>query len=84
MNYNDILIERIRSLCERESLSYTKLAKYSNLNQSTIDNIVRGNTKNPGIITLHRIASGFRMTLSEFLDIKELNEYEFESKDDNE
>lgn len=48
------------------------------LNQSTIDNIVRGLTKNPRIQTLHRIALGFNMTLAELLVFEELNDYVFD------
>lgn len=36
------------------------------LNQSTIDNIVRGVTKDPRVQTLHHIVLGFNMTLAEF------------------
>lgn len=50
------------------------------LNQSTLDNIVRGITKNPRIRTLHHIALGFNMTLAEFLDFKEMNEFSFEDE----
>lgn len=44
----------------------------------TLDNIVRGLTKNPRVKTLHKIALAFNMTLAEFLDFEELNEYSFE------
>ena len=50
----------------------------SRLNQSTVNNIVRGITKDPRITTLHHIALAFNMTLAEFLDFKELNEYSFD------
>lgn len=50
----------------------------SGLNQSTIDNIIRGLTKDPRIKTLHHIAIAFNMTLAEFLDFPELNEVSFE------
>ncbi len=43
---------------------------------------MRGITKNPGIVSLHKIANAFNMTLAEFLDFDELNEYSFE--DNNE
>ena len=42
---------------------------------------VRGLTKNPRVKTLHKLALAFNMTLSEFLDFKELNDYSFESVD---
>ena len=54
----------------------------SGVKQSTLDNLMRGITKNPGILSLHKIANAFNMTLAEFLDFEELNEYSFE--DNNE
>ena len=50
----------------------------SGVKQSTLDNLMRGITKNPGIVSLHKIANAFNMTLAEFLDFDELNEYSFE------
>ena len=50
----------------------------SGVKQSTLDNLMRGITKNPGIVSLHKIANAFNMTLAEFLDFEELNEYSFE------
>ena len=55
----------------------------SDVKQSTLDNIVQGNTKNPRVKTLHKIALAFNMTLSEFLDFNELNEYSFEDDSDD-
>lgn len=46
--------------------------------QSTVDGIVRGTTKNPKLKTLHKLAIGLSMTLSELLDFKELNDFTFE------
>ncbi len=56
----------------------------SNVNQSTLDNIVRGNTTNPRVKTLHKLALAFNMTLAEFLDFKELNDYSFDDNDSDE
>lgn len=77
MTYSEIIIMRISSICRQRGIAYNKLASMSGLNQSTIDNIVRGVTKDPRIQTLHRIAIGMNMTLAEFLDFKELNEFSF-------
>ncbi len=84
MPYYEILIQRITTLCEKRGLAFNKFAKMCGLNQSTIDNIVRGVTKNPRMITLHKIAIGFNMTLAEFLDFKELNEYSFDDRSPDE
>ncbi len=48
------------------------------LNQSTVNNIISGASKNPSLITIHRISNALCMTPAEFLNFKELNEYEFE------
>ena len=69
-------------MCRKRGISYNKLARMSRLNQSTVNNIVRGITKDPRITTLHHIALAFNMTLAEFLDFKELNEYSFDYYED--
>lgn len=83
MEYSDIYVKRIRKLCEQRGIAINKLATMSNVKQSTLDNIVRGITKNPRVKTLHKLAIAFNMTLAEFLDFDELNEYSFEDEDDD-
>lgn len=80
MEYSDIYVKRIRALCAARGISINKLAEMSGVKQSTLDNIVRGLTKNPGVKTLHKIALAFNMTAAEFLDFEELNEYSFEDE----
>ncbi len=82
MEYGDIYVKRIRSLCKQRGIAINKLAAMSDVKQSTLDNIVRGLTKNPRVKTLHKIAIAFNMTLSEFLDFDELNEYSFDDDND--
>lgn len=83
MRYEDILVNRIKRLCHDRGYSINYLAIISNVSQSTLDNIVRGLTKNPSIKTLHRIALAFNMTLAEFLDFPELNDYSFDDDSNN-
>ena len=78
MDYSELYVKRIRELCNKRGFAINKLATMSNVKQSTLDNIVRGLTKNPRVKTLHKIALAFNMTLSEFLDFKELNDYCFD------
>ena len=84
MEYSDIYVKRIRKLCRDRGIAINKLAVMSDVKQSTLDNIVRGLTKNPRVKTLHKIALAFNMTLSEFLDFEELNEYSFDDNSDEE
>ena len=80
MTYSQIIVNRIAPLCKKRSISYNKLANMSGLNQSTIDNIMRGITKDPRISTLHHVALAFGMTLAEFLNFSEINDYSFTDK----
>lgn len=82
MEYSNLYIARIQSLCKQRGISINKLAAMSDVKQSTLDNIVRGLTKNPRVKTLHKIAIAFNMTLAEFLDFDELNSFSFEADDE--
>ena len=78
MEYSEIYVKRIRKLCKDRGIAINKLAVMSDVKQSTLDNIVRGLTKNPRVKTLHKIA------LAEFLDFDELNNYSFDDDSDDE
>lgn len=82
MEYSDLYVKRIRTLCKQRGIAINKLATMSDVKQSTLDNIVRGLTKNPRVMTLHKLAIAFNMTLSEFLDFEELNHYQFEDDEE--
>lgn len=84
MEYSEIYVRRIRKLCAERGMTINRLATMSDVKQSTLDNIVRGLTKNPRVKTLHKIALAFNMTLAEFLDFQELNDYSFEEDSEEE
>ena len=82
MEYSEIYVQRIRRLCEKRRIAVHKLAVMSDVPKSTLDNIMQGHTKNPGVKSLHKIALAFNMTLAEFLDFEELNDYSFDDEAD--
>ena len=82
MDYSELYVRRIRQLCKARGLSVNRLAVMSDVKQSTLDNIMRGVTKNPRVMTLHKLALCFNMTLAEFLDFSELNDYSFDDTDE--
>ena len=82
MEYSQLYVKRIRDLCQKRGIAINKLATMSDVKQSTLDNIVRGLTKNPRVKTLHKIALAFNMTLAEFLDFDSLNSYSFEDDEE--
>ena len=83
MEYHELYVRRIRELCESRGIAINKLATMSDVKQSTLDNIVRGITKNPGVKTMHKLALAFNMTLAEFLDFPALNDYSFDDASDD-
>ncbi len=82
MKYSELFANRIRQLCKERGITINKLATLSGLKQSTVDNIIRGVSRNPQVKTLHKIAAAFNMTLAEFLDFDELNDYSLEDDED--
>ena len=78
MEYNELIANRIKNLCKKRKLTPHKLATMSGVKKSTMNNIVRCVTKQPQLATIHKIAIGLSMTISEFLDYPEMDEYSFE------
>ncbi|MBP3435049.1 MAG: helix-turn-helix transcriptional regulator [Clostridia bacterium] len=83
MEYSGIYVKRIRELCKKRGISINKLANMSDVKQSTLDNIMQGITKNPGVKTIHKLAIAFNMTFSEFTNFEELNDYSFDDDSDD-
>ena len=80
MTYSEVVTKRIIDLCSEKNITINKLALLSGLRQSTLDNIIKGHTKSPGLRTLHRIAQGLNMTTSEFLNIPDLNNQQIDDE----
>lgn len=72
--------KRLTDLCVERGITTNKLATLSGITQSTLNSMMRGETKNPKLKTLRKIAMGFNMTVSELLDFPEMNEMEFEDE----
>lgn len=80
MTYSQAIAIRINQVCREKKITLNKLATLSGIRQSTLDNIAKGNSKNPTLRTIHRIAVGLNMTVSEFLNFSEMNETVFENE----
>lgn len=80
MRYGEAIAIRCNAICKEKGITLNRLATLSGLRQSTLDNIAQGNTKNPSLRTLHRIATGLNMTVSEFLDFELMNTTIFEDE----
>ncbi len=80
MTYAQAVAERIVSICDKRKLTLNRLASLSGLRQSTLENIAKGHTQNPTLRTLHRIAVGLDMTVSELLNYDTMNEAVFDDE----
>lgn len=58
--------QRLVNLCQERSISINKLATISCLTQSTVQNIVNCNSKNPKLLTIVRICDGLNISLDQF------------------
>ncbi len=80
MTYSDAIIKRLTALCAEKNITINKLATLSGITQSTVDNLMKGKTRNPKLKTLHKLAIGLDMSVSELLDFPEMNETLFEDE----
>jgi len=74
MTYSDVMLVRLYHLCQKKKITFNKLATISGLRQSTIGSMIAGKSKSPTLRTLHKIAVGLEMTVSELLDFPEMND----------
>lgn len=81
MTYADAMRIRLAGLCNESGITVNKLSTLAGIKQSTIQNIMSGNTKNPKLKTLHKLATGLEMTVSELLNFPEMNEEKFDDED---
>lgn len=68
MKINEAVSKRILNICSERNLSINKLASISCLTQSTVENVVSCNSKNPKLLTIVRICDGLGISLKEFFD----------------
>jgi len=80
MTYSDAIAKRLTELCIERKITINKLATLSGITQSTVDNIIKGTTKNPKLKTLHKLAVGLDISISELLDFPEMNETVFDDE----
>ena len=80
MTYSDAISRRLKELIKQKNITVNKLATRSGITQSTVEDIVAGKTKNPKLKTLHRLACGLDMRVSELLDFPEMDNTQFDDE----
>ena len=80
--YSQIIVNRILTQCQQRDFTIYQLSTMSGISYSTLDNFLKRKTFNPKIKTLHKIASAFSLTLSEFFDYPEIENFSFDDNSD--
>jgi transcriptional regulator with XRE-family HTH domain len=68
MKVSEAVIERINQLCKEKNLTINALCNVSGITQSTVNDIVNGNTYNAGIVTIKKLCDGLEMSIRDFFD----------------
>lgn len=68
MKISSAVSKKLLKICKERNMSINKLATISCLTQSTIQNIIEGNSNNPKLLTIVRICDGLGISLKEFFD----------------
>ena len=69
---------RIQQLCARHGYNVHSLARKSGIPPTTLKNIIYGNSRNPGIITIKLLCDGLGISLYDFFDTDSFKKAELE------
>ena len=68
MKLSEAIATKILKICNENNISINKLANICCLTQSTVQNLVEQNSKNPKLLTIIRICDGLNISLSDFFN----------------
>ena len=68
MTYADAIAKRLLEICRERNITVNQLSTLSGISHTTIHDLVTGKSKNVKLKTLHKIAVGLDMTVSQLLD----------------
>lgn len=72
------VVNRIYQLIDEKQYTINGLARHAGLPPTTLKNILNGQSKNPGIITLKIICDGLDISLTDFFDTDDFRRLEQE------
>jgi|GEM_PF-1956464 len=74
VSFKQAVIGRITQLANESGLTISRLAIKSGMPPATLYDIVQTkNTKLPNLLTVKRLCDTFKMTLSQFFDVEDIN-----------
>lgn len=80
MTYADAISHRLLQICKERNITVNQLSTLSGISHTTIHDLISGKSRNVKLKTLHKIAVGLDMTISQLLDFPEMNETIFEDE----
>lgn len=72
------VVKRLDELINERGITVNKLANLSGVAPSTVKNIFKGDSKNPGVITIKLLCDGLGITITEFFNSPIFEELEIE------
>lgn len=68
MTIREAISERILLLCEEQNITVNKLCTIAGVTQSTVDSILKGRSKNPGVCTIKKLCDAWNITIIDFFN----------------
>lgn len=78
MTLSETIADRIINLCSERGITLNKLATICGITQSTLNNIICGNSKKSTVSTIKKVCDGLGISLAEFFDTPEFEQLEQE------
>lgn len=66
MKTQEAVVTRIKNLCNERDMKISQLAYVAGMPPSTLKNIMKGNSRNTGIVTIKMICDGLNVSLDDF------------------
>lgn len=78
MTISEAVVKRIYELCDERGITVNAMSNLAGVTQSTVSNIVNGDTYNAGVATIKKLCDGLEITVRQFFDSDLFDELEQE------
>ena len=68
MKVQEAVIMRINELCAEKNMNISQRARSAGMPPSTLKNVMNGNSKSAGIVTIAQICDGLGISVKQFFD----------------
>lgn len=68
MTIREAVAQRILTLCDEQNITINMLSTRAGVTQSTVDSIIKGKSKNPGICTIKKLCDASNISIPDFFN----------------